>query len=985
MPLLTILFTDVVESTATKRAISLGRDTRERDHAYLEQVQSPYFALVRQCCQSHGGKEVTTMGDAFYLTFENPVDAVRCSVQIQQRLAESPIHTPLGPLRVRIGIHSGFPEFFEGSWHGADVDTAKRVESAASDRQILLSGRTYELVRQMTDVKFHACGEFALKGVERISLWEADWDNTGPRKTAASPLPSEARRKFALTGLSVLAALVLIVVALGYWERSRSTSQKHAEGEEPLAPAMKPRRSVAVFGFKNLTTQGVDWLSGALSELLSTELAAGEQLRTIAGEDVTRTTADLSLHPMPSYSKETLLRVRKILGSDFVIAGSYVTTGSRPPDAIRLDVRLQDAASGETVAAFQEAGTVGALSALLKKVASDLRTKLGVQEPTSTQSSQASAAVPADPEAMRLYSEGLTKLRTFDALGARDSLDRAVAREPKLAVAHAALANSWQLLGYDLKAQDEAKKAFDLSANLSPEDRRSIEGRYRQLTSEWDKAIVIYRSLWEVFQDEPSYALELAKVQTAAGKGQDALATLAELRKLPHMDEDPRVDLARAFAAESLSDVKQQQSAAATAAEKASRQGSRYLAAQAYWQQCVALNAMGELQKATTACQQSAVAAPFAPQIEARTKTVEASILLAQGQPAEALELRRQALDTARKIGSQKDVIGALMNIANIQATRGQTAEALKDEREAIGIAREIGDKQQLLTLENNLASDLETEGSYQQAKALFEDSLKTARDIGDQGGISMALLNLGALSLQTGDPSFAEQQIRQALDISERANLQSNTAFGFDYLGDVQVAKGEFADARRSYEHTLKLFTDAGDQPNIAGTHLSLAKLALEQGKPADAESLARQAIQGFEAGKLPDIEADALGTCARALILQGKLQDARSELANAARLGVQDRMIRISLAITAARLKTRIGKLAEARQDLDSLLKESKEKNLVGLQLEIRLALAEIDASSESKQKKASATALEHDARNSGYLLVATKAGHLQASRSR
>jgi class 3 adenylate cyclase/tetratricopeptide (TPR) repeat protein len=984
MPLLTIVFTDVVASTAIKRADALGRDDRERDRAYLEKIQTPYFTLVRQCCQSHNGKEVSTSGDAFYLTFEDPIEAVRCAVHVQTRLASSPINTPLGPLRVRIGIHSGFPEFFEGSWHGTDVDTAARVEAAASEKQILLSARTFELVRQMTDVKFHARGEFSLKGMNRISLWEADWDGKGPRKTAIPPLLSVEPKKFALIGVSALVVVILGALAVAYWARSRSTSQERPDAEGISISSIKSRRSVAVLGFKNLTTQGVDWLSSALAELLSSELAAGEQLRTIAGEDVARTTADLSLSPMPSYSKDTLLRFRKILGADFVIAGSYVAAGSHPADSIRLDVRLQDASSGDTLASFQEAGTIGNLSALLKKVAADLRSKLGVQEPTSSQSSQATAAVPADPETMRLYSEGLTKLRTFDALGARDSLERALAREPKFSLAHAALANTWQILGYDLKAREEVKKAFDLSANLSPEDRRSIEGRYRQLTSEWDKAIEIYSSLWGVFQDDPNYALELAKVQTAAGKGQDALATLSKLRQTSPFADDPRIDLAEAFAAESLSDVKRQESAASRAAEKASKQGSRFLAAQAYWQQCVALNALGELQEAIAACQQSAVAAPFAPQIEARTKTVQASIMLAQGQPAEALEMRRQALDTARKIGSQKDVIGALMNIANIQATQGQTAEAVKNEKEAIGIAREIGDKQQLLTLENNLASDLETGGDYKQAKTLFEDSLKTAREIGDQGGISMALLNLGALSLQTGDPSIAEQQIRQALEISQQAKLQSNTAFGFVYLGDVQLAKGEFADARRSYEHALKLFTDAGDQPNLAGTRLSLAKLALEEGKSADAESLARQAIQGFEASKLPDNEADALAASARALILQGKLQDAQSELANAAPLGVQDRMIRISLAITGARLKARTGKLAEGRQDLDSLLKESKEKNLVALQLEIRLALAEIDFS-ESKQKKASVTVLEQDARNSGYLLVASKAAHLQPSRSR
>src|SRR5579863_7981103 len=98
MPLITMVFTDVVESSATKRDTSLGRDARERDRAYLETVQTPHFELIRECCSAHGGREVSTMGDAFFLAFDDPVEAVRCSVQIQRRLAEKAIQTPRGAL-----------------------------------------------------------------------------------------------------------------------------------------------------------------------------------------------------------------------------------------------------------------------------------------------------------------------------------------------------------------------------------------------------------------------------------------------------------------------------------------------------------------------------------------------------------------------------------------------------------------------------------------------------------------------------------------------------------------------------------------------------------------------------------------------------------------------------------------------------------------------------------------------------------------------
>jgi adenylate cyclase len=101
MPLLTIVFTDVVGSSATKRDVSLGRDDRERDHAYLEQVQTRHFSLIRACCHAHSGREVSNMGDAFYLAFDDPVEAVRCAASIQKQLAAEPIATPRGPLRLR--------------------------------------------------------------------------------------------------------------------------------------------------------------------------------------------------------------------------------------------------------------------------------------------------------------------------------------------------------------------------------------------------------------------------------------------------------------------------------------------------------------------------------------------------------------------------------------------------------------------------------------------------------------------------------------------------------------------------------------------------------------------------------------------------------------------------------------------------------------------------------------------------------------------
>jgi TolB-like protein len=107
------------------------------------------------------------------------------------------------------------------------------------------------------------------------------------------------------------------------------------------------RRSVAVLGFKNLSNRSDKaWLSTAISEMISTDLAAGERLRMITGENVTRMKVDLSLADTDSYAKDTLERVRKHSGADIVVLGSYFDLGEESTGNIRLDLRVQDTSTG---------------------------------------------------------------------------------------------------------------------------------------------------------------------------------------------------------------------------------------------------------------------------------------------------------------------------------------------------------------------------------------------------------------------------------------------------------------------------------------------------------------------------------------------------------------------------------------------------------------------------------------------------------------
>jgi len=106
----------------------------------------------------------------------------------------------------------------------------------------------------------------------------------------------------------IVAASLILLVGAGWLIRSRS-------GSEPApGPSMKYRQSVAVLGFKNLSSGAESaWLSTALTEMLRSELSVGKKLRTISGEEVARTKLDLALPDTDSLSPDTLAAIRKTL------------------------------------------------------------------------------------------------------------------------------------------------------------------------------------------------------------------------------------------------------------------------------------------------------------------------------------------------------------------------------------------------------------------------------------------------------------------------------------------------------------------------------------------------------------------------------------------------------------------------------------------------------------------------------------------------
>ena len=146
--LVTLLFTDIVDSTAT--AARLG------DGAWHD-LLSMHFHACRDAIAGFGGRQVTTTGDGVLAVFEATANAVRCAAALQRLAAQQSI-------AIRVGVHTGEVEESGEDVRGVTVHAAARIMAAAGAGQVLVS-ETVALLCRGTELTFEDRGEHELKGI----------------------------------------------------------------------------------------------------------------------------------------------------------------------------------------------------------------------------------------------------------------------------------------------------------------------------------------------------------------------------------------------------------------------------------------------------------------------------------------------------------------------------------------------------------------------------------------------------------------------------------------------------------------------------------------------------------------------------------------------------------------------------------------------------------------------------------------------------
>jgi tetratricopeptide (TPR) repeat protein len=690
--------------------------------------------------------------------------------------------------------------------------------------------------------------------------------------------------------------------------------------------------------------------------------------------------AELAIATTDALAPDTLARVRGYLGADLLVLGSYTVLGGR----IRLDLRLQDAVAGETVTSVAETGTEAELFELISRSGVRLCEKLGAAPPTAAESRGARASMPSNPEAARLYVEGLDRLREFDALAARALLEKAAAADPRHAPTHSALAAAWSALGYEARAQEASKTAFDLSGSLSREERLSVEARYREATHDWDEAVDIYRALLHFFPDDLEYGLRLASAQESAGKGKEGLATLDSLRALPPpAGQDPRIDLMEATTARYLSETRRAVEAARRAAQKATARGARHLLARARFEEGSSLQNLGEYDAAQAALEEGrAMFAAAGDRQGVAGSLNNISIILAnRGDLEKAGRFCREALDLYRAIGNRSGEALMQSSLGNLQSFKGDLTEARRMWEETLLVYREINHKEGVARMLTNIASAMAEQGSLSAARRKFEEALVVWREIGHQSGVGVTLLNIASALDGEGDLGRAEEVFQESLATLERTGDKTYAAAAHHAYGNLRLERADLAGARQHYEAALAMREAMGETGAATETRLALAELTLEEGRPDEAEAMGRAAAEQSAKEKNVDNEASAHLVLARARLAQGRVEEAGAAVSQAAALVARSekRSLRALLGLAEARVRAAAGAPADlqaARQSLRVLLSQRSGQLPLALQLEARLVLGEVEAKSNPTAAREELRALAQECQARGFELVAAKA---------
>jgi eukaryotic-like serine/threonine-protein kinase len=796
----------------------------------------------------------------------------------------------------------------------------------------------------------------------------AETDEHTSQETLAAP---NVFSSFQTRRQAVLSAVAIFLVGISVLFAKLS----HTQSSSPEA-----RKSIAVVGFANLTgNPDNDWLSPALAGWITSDLANGSQLRVISMNSIEGMRTDTE--GMSNLSPDALVKLRKNLGADFVMSGSYARISTGDAASLQLDLEIQDASGSAIPHTIRVAGQNTETFALASAAAAQLREWLRLAPLAQQGLETVREMLPRSPQAARFYTEGVARLERSNAVDARALLLQAIAIEPQHALSHSALSTAYSELGYSEKAREEAKTAFSFSRGLPLAEKLLVEGQFRETSFDWEKASDVYRSLTILFPENLEYGLRLAHSETSAGKAAMAFETLRHFRQLKlSAVAEAEVDIAEAEAAASISDFHRQQETAARAAAEARESEDSLLAARAETIEGEGQRAVGNFPQAVQlwADASERFAAFGDRRAIARVLVDQGALRWQQGDLLRSEQSYDQAIATSREIGDEAELGRALAGLGQIKMYRVSSKEGKKLCDDALAIFRRIGNQPEEAYVLSLIADTMAWR--HADAKPLYEQSLEISRKVNDRSRTAGRLMDLGIIATVQGDLAMAEQDLQESLGIYHEIGERNREALLMSRLAIVFKWQGRLDDAEQLSRQAVDILNSIGETSVRGQVRQNLALIQLEAGKLTEAHESMRLAMDEHrQAGDLGGLDLANINM-AEILAAEGKSGESRAALEEVGKLAHWNLMPGEHVAtaiLTRARLYSSEREFSTALREAQRACDEALRMDQGSLYLKAQLVLDEIELQSgNQKEARRHLEDLARDAETKGFGLINNQA---------
>jgi TolB-like protein/class 3 adenylate cyclase/Tfp pilus assembly protein PilF len=498
-----VLLADVV---GYSRLMSLDEDgTHGRIARYVKELIDPTVA-------EYGGRPVRSMGDGMLVEFGSALDAVRCGLDIQQRLAERQNDSQTGRIQLRIGINTGDVIADDRDIYGHSINITARLEGIAQPGSVYVSQSIYDQTRSQPGLRFIDKGLHRVKNIDYpIHVFEVGYGR-------ASPI---ARRRLPRKYAGLAASAVVGLAVLGFFVAGDRGTVVQAN-------------SIIVLPFRNLSGNTEDdYFADAITDDLTTDLSRLPRAFVIA-----------SATALTYKGKAVDARqIGRECGVRFLLEGSVRRAGA----TVQVNAQLIDTETGAHVWADRfthESNTLLDMQdAVTGRIGASLNVQMVKAEVRHDTGDLAANGNPLDERlrAMALMTGSPTPEKYLEA---RRHIEESLKKDPGSAESLAFLArlliseymNAWNNIG--LKDVDRAEEAYQRALAIDPSVAvahyaagfvRRVRGDHDGALDEFEKAIKLNPNLAVAYAQKANELVFL-------GRGKEAVTTIRKALSLSPRD-----------------------------------------------------------------------------------------------------------------------------------------------------------------------------------------------------------------------------------------------------------------------------------------------------------------------------------------------------------------------------------------------------------------------------------------------------------------